>query len=129
MRIKTSAEYVNEEIQLISLMPVSGAELKEKRGRAEDGSEGDLKLAPNGKVQYKTPFKVMALDENGNPKYEERNVSVTILDRVDIRPAEYYEIEGDVWITPYSAGNQVGLSIIAESVEPAGSGLPRLMDE
>ena len=48
MRIKTNAEYVNEEIQLISLMPVSGAELKEKRGRAEDGSEGDLKLAPNG---------------------------------------------------------------------------------
>ena len=98
MRIKTTGDLVQDEIQLISLMPQAAAELREKKTRTADGEEGELKLAPNGQVQYRTPFKCMAL-QDGVPSREERNVSVTVLNRLDIKPAQYYRLDvltGDV---------------------------------
>lgn len=122
MRIKTTGDLVQDDIQLISLMPQAAAELREKKTRTADGEEGELKLAPNGQVQYRTPFKCMAL-QDGVPSREERNVSVTVLNRLDIKPAQYYRLDGQVWMTPYSAGNQVGVSIIAENIVPVNAQL------
>jgi len=123
MRILTSGELVKDQLQFSSLFaqPASAQLPKE----VERGGKKEIKTAPDGRVLYSTALKALRLVD-GAPVGEERGVSLAVIDTIDIAVGKFYRLKGSVWITPYERDGRVALSIIAETVEPVGSGIGKV---
>jgi len=120
MKIKTTGDAMREQIRFSALFPQKASE----QIRVE--RDGIPKLAPNGSHVHKTSLKALRLNENGQAVGEDRNVSLSIIDKTDIAGGKLYELVGDVFVTPYlNNHNRLAYSIIAQSVREVSSSAPR----
>jgi len=123
MRILTSGELVKDQLQFSSLFAQSASAQLVKE--VDRGGKKEIKTAPDGRVLYSTALKALRLVD-GVPVGEERGVSLAVIDTIDIAAGKLYRLKGSVWITPYERDGRVALSIIAETVEPVGSGIGKV---
>lgn len=118
MAIHTIAEQTDLETVFMSLMPKRAADLEVKK----DFDTGAVKLTADGKTQYLTGLKALRV-ENGQMTRELKNVSVSVLNPVDLKPGVAYVPTGKLTITPYiTQTKQQGFSYIAESLKPVKTG-------
>lgn len=111
MKIETIGAFTKSNVLFSSFIDV--AQLQPKTT-----NDGSPKIHTDGRIIYRTQLKALAVDENGNPTREERNVSVGLLEQTSIQAGIRYALDGLVWITPYSSNGNVGISIVAERIVP-----------
>lgn len=120
MRIQTIGALTSSTVLFTSLFNLPPLQVKMTTDAA--GKETP-KLSPDGRPVYRTQLKALALDESGSPVREERNVSVGLLEPCEIRGGQTYALDGLVWMTPYNANGQPGISVIAERIVPVAEAL------
>lgn len=126
MRIKTNGESLASSAVFASLVPAKAGDMEIKSFK-DDSGKVETKVAPDGsgRAQYRTNLQAMALDDDGNPYRQERDVTVSILEPADVQFGQVYNLKGQVWVTHYvTNGGRMGVSIVAESVTPANAGSP-----
>ena len=115
MRIKTTGEALRNEVRFSSLFAQKAAEQDIKQ--FERDGKTMVKQSPDGRPIHRTSLKALRL-QDGQPVGEDKSVSLSIIDRVDIAAGKQYELTGIVWATHYVGNDgRLALSIIAESVK------------
>lgn len=82
----------------------------------------EAKLTKDGKTQFVTGLKALN-HENGTITREQQNVSLSVLQPVDLLPGVMYMAAGEIQVTPYVANTgRIGYSILATTVKAVKGG-------
>lgn len=113
MLINTNGEFLNGSLAFSSLFMVKASDLQIKTTRNDAGVDIP-KIFNDGRSIYKTQLKALKL-EDGVPVREEKNVSLAVLNPVDIAPGVLYGLAGGVQVVHYqNDAGRLGVSITAE---------------
>lgn len=110
MRIETN----NLDTIFVSLMPLAKAEFEVSSFTDKETGKSTIKESPDGRACYRAPgLKALALDENGTPVREERDVTLTLIEPMDIEMGVQYKAAGRVWVTHWvkTSGNYSNLAV------------------
>jgi len=122
MRIKTTGDALRDEVRFSSLFAQKATDQDIKQ--FERDGKMMVKQSPDGRPIHRTSLKALRL-QDGLPVGEDRSVSLSVIDCVDIAAGRLYELAGAVWATHYIGNDgRLALSLIAESVKevlPAAS--------
>ena len=118
MQLVVDPNSINAVTSFKTLFNVAADDMKAKA----DFETKALKLI-EGKAQWKTNLTAIVLDENGVEVRSDQGISLSILNKVDLKSGVAYKLSGKVRVTPYviSGSNRQGLSIVADSVVPVAS--------
>lgn len=119
MKITTNAASLAGSIKLMATLPQKAADAQAKSFTNRETGVIETKTTDDGRPLYRVDFNVLALDENGVPARQERDVFLSLIKPVDILPGIYYILAGEVTVTHYvTATGRLGVSLIAETVVP-----------
>jgi len=123
MRIKTTGEAMRDEVRFSSLFAQRAADQELKQ--FERDGKVEVKQSPDGRPVHRTALKALRLVD-GQPIGEDRNVSLSLIERCDIAAGKIYELAGTVWATHYIGNNgKLALSLVAEKVVEVGAATPK----
>lgn len=118
MRIQTNTLPV----QFVSLFNAPAESFKLKTTKEETTGKTTTKTSPDGRNLYRTDLKAVALDEQGQPIREEQNVTLAVIEPTAVTASIPMKATGKIWVTHYiTNNNRIGVSIIAERLEPVTS--------
>jgi len=118
MAIHTTAEATNIETAFMTILPVKAAAMETKK----DFETGKDKLTADKEKQYLTGLKALRVEGNKLTR-ELKNVSISVLEPLDLEPGVVYTPVGKMTITPYITNNkQQGFSYIVQSLKPVKVG-------
>lgn len=119
MKITTNAASLAGSIKLMATLPQKAADAQAKSFTNRETGVIETKTTADGRPLYRADFNVLALDENGVPARQERDVSLSLVKPVDVMAGVYYVLAGEVTVTHYvTANGRLGVSLIAETVVP-----------
>nr|QNG40966.1 hypothetical protein [Pygoscelis antarcticus] len=110
MRIETN----NLETIFVSLMPMAKSDFEVSSFTDKESGKNTVKESPDGRVCFRAQgLKALALDEQGVPVREERDVTLTLIEPSDVEMGVQYKAAGRVWVTHWvkSAGNYSNLAV------------------
>lgn len=118
MAIHTTAEHTNIETAFMTILPVRAGDMETKK----DFETGKDKLTTDGEKQYLTGLKALRVEGNKLTR-ELKNVSISVLEPLDLQPGVVYAPVGKMQITPYiTQTKQQGFSYIVQSLKPVKVG-------
>ena len=115
MRIQTLGAALTN-VKFASFVPTKEEDMKQKEFK------GEVSKAPDGSGNpvYKTTFSVLLFDDEGNLLREEKNASLTLLERCNVDAGVMYCVDGRVWVNHFTleGSNQIRVGITADRVKP-----------
>lgn len=119
MRIPTLGQLTIETIRFTALFDEKAEDMVVNEFTDKATGVTSTKKAPNGKNLHRTALKALRVDEHGKVTGEEKNVTVNLIEPVDVVGGVHYGLWDAAWFTPWTPdGGRSSMSISGTTIKP-----------
>lgn len=125
MRIETNnAAALN--VIVISYFDVAKEDMKPKTFTDPNTKVTETKMSQDGRPVHKTDLQLLYTDSNGKPNGVVKNVTLALVEPLDIKAGVPYSLDGFALVSHYvpEGAKQVHASITCDRLVPRGQGKP-----
>lgn len=119
MRIPTLGQLTIDAIQFVGLFAEKAEDMQPNAFTDKTTGVTTTKQAPNGRVLHRTSVKALRIGEDGTPSGEEQNVSLNLIEPIDVVAGVPYGLWDSAWFTPWQNDSGRGaMSIAGTTLKP-----------